>query len=184
MRQFFFISALIGLFIGGVPSFSAFGNNEPQKVYTGIYLMNVYDLDVNEYSFYADFYLWFKWKGERDPTNIEFVNSIEKWGFTQTMFHDTALVLPDGYSYNGMRVEGRFYYSFALSRFPLDRHSLDIRLENIIYPIDSLVYVPEQLQLPFNHQPTLELFFVETHAPVNRGDLRQSGVFIHPSGLH
>ncbi len=143
MRQAFFINALIGLFIGGVPSLPAFGNNEPQKVYTGIYLMNVYDLDVNEYSFYADFYLWFKWKGERDPTNIEFVNSIEKWGFTQTMFHDTALVLPDGYFYNGMRVEGRFYYSFALSRFPLDRHSLDIRLENIIYPMDSLVFVPD-----------------------------------------
>ena len=143
MRPAIFITVLTGLFLFGWPSSAIYGNNEPQKVYTGIYLMNVYDLDVNEYSFYADFYLWFKWKGDRDPTNIEFVNSIEKWGFTQTMFHDTALVLPDGYSYNGMRVEGRFYYSFALSRFPLDQHSLDIRLENIIHPIDSLVYVPD-----------------------------------------
>jgi len=81
----------------------------PQKVYTGIYLMNVYDLDINGYSYYADFYLWFRWKGKLDPTKIEFVNSIEKWGSTQVMFHDSTKTLPDGYSYNGMRFEGRFY---------------------------------------------------------------------------
>ncbi len=143
MKQSAFLSLFAGFCCWLLSLSAAYGQNGQQKVYTGIYLMNVYDLDVGEYSFYADFYLWFKWKGDRDPTNIEFVNSIEKWGFTQTMFHDTALVLPDGYFYNGMRVEGRFYYSFALSRFPLDQHSLDIRLENIIHPVDSLIYVPD-----------------------------------------
>lgn len=116
---------------------------QAQKVYTGIYIMNVYDLDINEFSFYADFYIWFRWKGDRDPTNIEFVNAIEKWGSTTEMFHDTTQVLPDGYNYNGMRVEGRFYYSFLLDDFPLDRHSPNIRIENIIYPFDSLIYLPD-----------------------------------------
>lgn len=116
---------------------------QAQKVYTGIYLMNVYDLDINEFSFYADFYIWFRWKGERDPTNIEFVNAIEKWGFTKEMFHEETKVLPDGYNYNGMRVEGRFYHSFLLDDFPLDRHNLDIQMENVVYPLDSLVYMPD-----------------------------------------
>lgn len=114
---------------------------EPQKVYTGIYLMNVYDLDINGYSYYADFYVWFRWKGKLDPTKIEFVNSIEKWGSTEVAFHDSTKVLPDGYSYNGMRFEGRFYHSFELEDFPMDRHPLDIRIENIEYPKDSLIYV-------------------------------------------
>ncbi|MFN7117187.1 MAG: hypothetical protein ACK4TA_10340 [Saprospiraceae bacterium] len=114
-----------------------------QKVYTGIYVMNVYNLDINEFSFYADFYIWFRWKGDRDPTNIEFVNAIEKWGFTKEMFHDTTQVLPDGYNYNGMRVEGRFYHSFLLDNFPLDRHPLDIRIENVIFPLDSMIYLPD-----------------------------------------
>lgn len=114
-----------------------------QRVYTGIYIMNVYDLDINEFSFYADFYIWFRWKGTRDPTNIEFVNAIEKWGFTKEMFHEETRVLPDGYNYNGMRVEGRFYHSFLLDAFPLDRHPLDIRIENIVYPLDSMVYLPD-----------------------------------------
>jgi uncharacterized membrane protein len=117
--------------------------SDAQKVYTGIYLMNVYELSIDEFSFYADFYLWFKWKGDRDPTNIEFVNAIEKWAFTKEKFHDTTQVLPDGYNYNGMRVEGRFYYSFLLDDFPLDRHTPDIRIENVIYPLDSMIYLPD-----------------------------------------
>lgn len=116
---------------------------EPQKVYTGIYLMNVYDLDINGYSYYADFYVWFRWKGKLDPTKIEFVNSIEKWGSTEVVFHDSTKVLPDGYSYNGMRFEGRFYHSFELKDFPMDQHPLDIRIESVEYSKDSLVYVPD-----------------------------------------
>lgn len=115
----------------------------PQKVYTGIYLMNIYDLNVSAYSFYADFYLWFRWKGDIDPTNIEFVNALEKWGFTVEPFYEEHKELEDGYLYNGMRIEGRFYHSFQLNEFPLDKHVLDIRMENIDYPADSLIYVPD-----------------------------------------
>lgn len=114
-----------------------------QKVYTGFYLMNVYDLNINAYSFYADFYLWFRWKGDFDPTNIEFVNAVEKWGFTQEMFYEEPKELEDGYLYNGMRIEGRFFHSFELKDFPLDNHKLDIRIEHVDYPIDSLVYLPD-----------------------------------------
>lgn len=116
---------------------------EPQPVYTGIYLMNLYDLDIDAYSFYADFYLWFRWRGERDPMRIEFVNAVEKWGFTREDFHEEPRVLADGSYYNGMRIEGRFFHSFQLSDFPLDRHRLDVRIENIEFPLDSLVYLPD-----------------------------------------
>ncbi|MBK7407000.1 MAG: hypothetical protein IPL49_13460 [Saprospirales bacterium] len=116
---------------------------DAQQARCGIYLMNLYDLNVSEYSFYADFYVWMKWEGDRDPMNIEFVNAVEKWGFTQLDFSDTAEVLEDGSSYNGMRIEGRFFHSFDLRRFPLDRHELDIRIENVDYPQDSLAYIPE-----------------------------------------
>lgn len=118
----------------------------PQKVYTGVYLMNLYDLNVSEYSFYADFYLWFRWKGDLDPCLIEFVNSVEKWGYTIEQFEEEPKELEDGWLYNGFRIEGRFYYSFALHRFPLDKHRLSIRLENTEYNTDSLVYLPDTSQ--------------------------------------
>ncbi len=124
---------------------SALHAGKPQEVRTGIYLMNLYGINMEEHSYYADFYVWFKWKGSIDPTQIEFVNSIEKWSVEQATFDGDSLpvVLPDGTKYKIYRIESRFFHSFSLNRFPLDKHSLDIQIENPEYPIDSLVYLPD-----------------------------------------
>jgi hypothetical protein len=106
--------------------------------------MNLYDLNMDEHSFYADFYVWFKWKGEIDPTEIEFVNAIEKWSITSEMSGDGSdSLLRDGTNYRIFRVEGRFFHSFMLSQFPLDRHSLDIQIENPEYDASELLYLPD-----------------------------------------
>lgn len=107
--------------------------------------MNLYDLNMDEHSFYADFYIWFKWRGRIDPTQIEFVNTIEKWSMDKAGFDgdSTPVTLKDGTKYKIMRIEGRFFHSFSLNRFPLDRHEIDIQIENPEYPADSLVYVPD-----------------------------------------
>ncbi|HMQ47689.1 MAG TPA: hypothetical protein PKA00_09410 [Saprospiraceae bacterium] len=136
-----FIPILVFVFV--LPGLSLPLQAEPQPVYTSVYLMNLYDLNINEYSYYADFYVWFHWKGELDPMNIEFVNSLEKWGFTVEPFFEEHKVLPDDWLYNGMRIEGRFYHPFELGPFPLDKHALSIQLEHVDYPSDSLVYVPD-----------------------------------------
>jgi hypothetical protein len=123
--------------------FLSFNLVAQQKVQTGVYLLNMYDMNMDEHSFYADFYVWFRWKGKIDPTNIEFVNSVEKWGMTNTPFGDTVTILKSGEKYKIIRVEGRFFHSFGMARFPLDEHNLDIQMENPEYPADSLVYVPD-----------------------------------------
>jgi hypothetical protein len=105
--------------------------------------MNLYDLNLDEHSFYADFYIWFKWKGDIDPTEIEFVNAVEKWGMTMTPFEDSTIVLSDGFNYQGFRVEGRFFHPFLLDRFPLDRHSLEIHIENPDFPYNQLQYISD-----------------------------------------
>ncbi len=177
MRLHYFAAAVLLLFA----KYTTAAPAQPQEVLTGIYVMNVYDLDINQYSFYADFYLWFRWKGDIDPTEIEFVNALEKWGFTQNMFYDTARVLPDGYSYNGMRVEGRFYHAFELNAFPLDCHELDIRIENIDYPIDSLIYVPDtaaSLMRPDFIIPgwNIEKGIIQTHTNFYQTNFGETGI--------
>lgn len=120
---------------------------QPQQVKTGVYLMNLYDLNMDEHSFYADFYIWFKWKGRIDPTNIEFVNAIEKWSMDKATFDgdSTPVSLKTGEKYKIFRIEGRFFHSFSLNRFPLDQHQLDIQIENPEFPADSLQYVADTL---------------------------------------
>jgi hypothetical protein len=138
-RRLFYIF-LIGLFMASPGRVAA----QAQQVQVGVYLMNLYDLNMDEHSFYADFYIWFKWKGDIDPTDIEFVNSIEKWSMAIAQSGDSSnMMLNDGTNYRIYRVEGRFFHSFSLNRFPLDCHTLDIQLESPEHPADSLVYVPD-----------------------------------------
>ncbi|MEZ4917860.1 MAG: hypothetical protein R2792_02050 [Saprospiraceae bacterium] len=118
---------------------------KPQEVRTGIYLMNLYDLNMNEHSFCADFYIWFKWKGEINPCEIEFVNSIEKWDMHfETSGDGSDSLLSDGSNYRIFRVEGRFFHSYKLNRFPLDRHQLDIQIEHPEFDSSELVFVPDR----------------------------------------
>ena len=120
---------------------------QAQQVKTGVYLMNLYDLNMDEHSFYADFYIWFRWSGSIDPTNIEFVNAIEKWSMDKATFDgdSTPVKLKTGEKYKIFRIEGRFFHSFSLNRFPLDQHTLDIQIENPEHPADSLHYVADTL---------------------------------------
>lgn len=138
--RFFFCLLLFLL-----PNLCGLAAQNPQKVYTGLHLMNLYNLNMDEHSFYADFYVWFRWKGKLDPTKIEFVNLIEKWSSDQAGFDgdSTPVRLKDGSFYKIMRIEGRFFHAFTLNRFPLDQHSLDIQIENPEYPADSLLYIPD-----------------------------------------
>lgn len=133
------------------------GAQSPQQVLTGVYLMNLYDVNLDENSFYADFYIWFKWKGEIDPTGFEIVNEVEKWGKTLEPFEDSIITLDGGWKYQGFRVEGRFTHPFLLERFPLDRHPLEIHIEHPDYPADVLAYIPDTTSADVHFRPELLL---------------------------
>ncbi len=131
-------------------------SEKAEKVYVGVYLMNIYDINMSANSYYADFYLWCKWKGKINPlTNIEFVNYVEKWGFTKHSIYDTTQILSDGFNYNILRVEGRFYHPFLLKDFPLDIQKLDIQIENSEYTNLQLVYLPAENESGF--RPELKI---------------------------
>lgn len=132
---------------------------QPHVVRTGVFLNNLYDLNMDANSFYADFYIWFKWKGDFDPTNVEFVNSIEKWSVTNTQFDNDSVPvqMKDGMNYRIFRIEGRFLHSFSLNRFPLDEHALDIQIENPDADADSLVYLPDTSTVAASVRPSLHL---------------------------
>lgn len=168
---------LILVFFSSRPLFA-----QSEEVRTSIYIINVFDMDINQHSYNIDCYIWFKWKGELDPMNIEFVNAVQKWGAMISPFYEEPQLLEDGYFYNGMRYEGRFYHAFDLKRFPLDQHGLDIQIENVDHPIDSLIYVPdtnptyvrEDLVLPGWDILGTSVENQEHHYPMNFGEAGRS----------
>lgn len=117
---------------------------EAQQVKTGFYATKLYDLNTTSNTYYADFYVWFRWKGEIDPfANLEFVNAVEEWGMNKVPAYESPKKLPDGSLYQMLRVEGRFVHPFILTRYPLDQQQLGIQLENTVETVDRLVYVAD-----------------------------------------
>lgn len=122
-----------------------------QKVETGFYPVNLYELDVASNTYYVDTYIWFKWKGDIDPiANLEFPNAVEEWGMSRQTAYEEPQVQSDGSFYQVIRVEGRFFVPFTLTKYPLDEQRLAILVENSIYSYNQLVYIADTADSGFD----------------------------------
>src|SRR5262249_22177988 len=59
-------------------------------VYTGIEYYRVNQVNVKDLSFEAEFFLWFKWSGEVDVDNIQFLNEVPGKGYRVEMRRTTV----------------------------------------------------------------------------------------------
>src|SRR5688572_25173718 len=99
----------------------------PQEALVGIHLQNVNDIDMKASLFTLDFYVWFRWKGDIDPsTSFEFTNVVEKWGMTRDAIYPEPVQLADGSRYQCFHVQGKFNRKFDLRAYPLDDQHLPI----------------------------------------------------------
>ncbi len=116
-----------------------------QQVKVGFYPVAIYDLDQASNTFYADAYVWLRWKGDIDPSStIEFTNMVEEWGKQLEPLIEAPKTLPDGSKYQLFRVEGRFVQPFSLADYPLDRHNLGIRIEDTTSGVNQLSFVIDE----------------------------------------
>jgi hypothetical protein len=123
-----------------------------QVVNVGMYVNTVYQLEVASSTYYLDAYLWFKWKGDIDPTaTMEITNLVEEWGAMVTPLNEEPMLLPDGHQYKLLKVEGRFMQPFVLADYPLDRQKLSVYLEDSTYGADQLVYVMDTEGSGYGH---------------------------------
>lgn len=121
-----------------------------QKVETGFYPVNLYELDVSSNTYYVDAYIWFRWKGDLDPiANLEFPNAVEEWGMSMQKAYEEPQMQSDGSFYQVIRVEGRFFVPFTLTKYPLDEQRLGIVIENSIFTYNELVYVADTIDSGF-----------------------------------
>ncbi len=120
---------------------------QPEVVVVGMYLNHIANIDIKANTFLADFYLWFRWSGDIDPTlTFEMPNAIEPWSFSKEIVYKDAGgapkpdVLPDGCKLQQLHVQGRFAHPFELGAYPLDRQHISVRVEDTRYDDDSLLY--------------------------------------------
>ena len=106
----------------------------PVPVDIGIYLLDVYDLDLKNGSYVADFYIWLRWQGDLEPRNFELMN-----GKLDVKENPDEQKIGD-VNYVSYRVRGTVRAPFDFREFPLDRQKLTIEIEDSSNDLTSLVY--------------------------------------------
>ncbi len=124
-----------------------------QIVTIGFFPISIYGLDISNNTFYLDTYMWFKWKGDIDPTeSMELVNAVDKSSMVKEVLLDTPSTLSDGNKYQIMRIEGHFFQSFLLNDFPLDKHKLSILVEDSTHGFQQISYEVDQISTGIGDQ--------------------------------
>jgi hypothetical protein len=127
-----------------------------QVVEVGFFPVAVHSIDESTSTYNIDFYMWMRWKGERDPTeHVTFMNSVNKWGMTKNLLYKSPVTLEDGTQYQFMRVEGTFQETFSLATFPLDRHRLTIKIEDDELDASKIVYVLDREDSGYSNHLTM-----------------------------
>jgi hypothetical protein len=124
------------LFVPGA-SFGEAPRKEPVPVTVGLYLTDIYDVDLKKSTYTADFYVWFKWKGDVNPRRFEIIN-----GYIASKNIDSFITV-NGVHHLSYRCRAVLHGQFNLSDYPWDTQLVPIMIEDDDADIRELIYIAD-----------------------------------------
>ncbi|MHC4829360.1 MAG: TAXI family TRAP transporter solute-binding subunit [Planctomycetota bacterium] len=122
----------------------------PVKVYTGIFFVDISNLDLKNGTYIADFYVWFSWQGEQLTVGDE--------GFRFELMNGSIDAIDDAtverlgpWTYLSHRIRATLHGDFPLHSYPFDDQSLTIEFESPNLLAAELEFVPDNRN-PFGHK--------------------------------
>ncbi|MBE9562941.1 MAG: mechanosensitive ion channel family protein, partial [Proteobacteria bacterium] len=108
-------------------------------VYTGIKINKINEIDLSTLTYTLDFYLWFRFKGNIDPQNLEFLNAVEPVQLQLVDEIDNEL------KYHLYHVKGRFKTDFLAKYNSFRQHTFGVSFRHRKLPHNNLIYVRDAL---------------------------------------
>lgn len=123
-------------------------------VQTGVDFNLIRDLATVNETYYADFFVWFKYYGDDNATDVVFTNTTHSSGLSIDEVRSTET---DGLKYKVFRVTGTFTSPLNFHAFPFDAQELLVHFQNrtltsrqLVYAIDS-----EFMRIPVSERLTI-----------------------------
>lgn len=111
-----------------------------EKVWLGMYVNRIEEINLRDNYFIADFYIWFRWKNKE-------LKPYESFGIVDADIENKGDVdlfeLPDGLQYACLRVKAKVNKQWDIHKYPLDSHILSLKIEDENNEIDSILYLPD-----------------------------------------
>jgi ABC-type branched-subunit amino acid transport system substrate-binding protein len=120
-------------------------------VYTGVAVNQVTNLDTKTSTFNMDFYLWFRYQGQFDDSDIDFENADKEITIGQPIDEVAA----GDVMYRLYRVKADFRGNFLFRDYPFDQQELAVRFRHNSEARDRLVYVVDRAGMRHMSSPSL-----------------------------
>ncbi|NMF60522.1 ABC transporter substrate-binding protein [Pseudanabaena yagii] len=118
-------------------------------VYAGMDINKLNRIDKS--TFTADFYVWFRYSGGDEPTEIQFPDAVtNSVNPTAPVFDGKAPIkaqVVNGLNYRLYRVRGEFRNAFDFRDYPFDSQKLNLRFDNPTLSTERLVYAIDTVGL-------------------------------------
>ncbi len=108
-------------------------------VYTGIKINKISDIDLSTLTHTLDFYLWFRFRGNIAPQDLEFLNAVEPIQLQLTEEFE------DDLKYQLYHVKGRFTVDFFHKYNTFRQHTFGVNFRHRKLPHHNLIYVRDAL---------------------------------------
>jgi hypothetical protein len=115
----------------------------PTRVFVGLHIVAIRSLDVRAQSFFADFYLWFRFATTDEERAKEIDEKLEAVNGQFDSKEEVDRKQVGDETYVCYRITGTFYFTATLADYPFDRQSLDIVLENSNLETDAMVFADD-----------------------------------------
>lgn len=125
--------------------FATVSQAAPTQVFIGMHVVEMRTVDTRTESFYADFYLWLRFKNgglsdERLTQIIERLEPVNGKFETKDPVDDKVV---GEERYVCYRVTGSFFFVPDLKKYPFDTQVLSLTVENATLELDDLVFIDD-----------------------------------------
>jgi hypothetical protein len=128
------------------------GEQQPDTVKIGAYVISVHDINFHEKEYTVRFWLWLLYENQEFdfPTQIDIPNAkhIDK--------PEVIMDMVDGKMWQLMKMKCLMKHNWRVGDFPFDKQKLVVHIENSIYDNSRLVFVPDEMGSTFDRELTLD----------------------------
>jgi hypothetical protein len=105
----------------------------------GLYLNSIYDFNIEEKSFMADFWVWMNYKND----SLKFDDALELPNSKTTEFKHYSVEKIGGINWATQKCKAQIIHQWDVSKFPFDEQLLTIELEDARYDASDLIYIAD-----------------------------------------
>ncbi len=114
--------------------------SERLQVAFGTYVLRMSRVSPQEGSADVDLWVWFRWKNGdiRPDLSFEIINGVI------TSRGESEFLLDGDYKLASVRVQAQIFQDFDVNRYPLDNHTIHVKIEDALMENDELVFTADQ----------------------------------------